>query len=135
VRESIPYHSTAKAPSNPFAQLAAPPTGFWQAGHESVTARNRVALAQLEHAFAGGLEIHRVVLADGNSTNEVGTDPLSWSLTPKQRREIRTSATGCDLYHKCDLLQKYDEALEWFRKTPEEWRKDHKHYADSDWPE
>ncbi len=135
VRESIPYHSTAKAPSNPFAQLAAPPTGFWQAGHESITARNRVALAQLEHAFAGGLEIHRVVLADGNATNEVGTDPLSWSLTPKQRREVRTSATGCDLYHKCDLLKKYDEALEWFSKTPEQWRKDHKHYADSNWPE
>ena len=134
MRESIPYHSTAKSPSNPFAQLAAPATGFWQAGHESVTARNRVALAQLEHAFAGRLEIHRVVLADSNSTNEVGTDPLSWSLTPKQRSEVRDSADPASKVPP-SLAPKYQEALDWFAKTPQEWIKIHSHSADSDWPE
>ena len=108
--------------------------GFWQAGHESVTARNRVSLAQLEHAFAGRLELHRVVFDDSHSTNEVGTDPLSWSLTPKQRHEVRDSADPASTI-KPNLATRYQEALEWFTKTPQQWIKDHGHYADSDWPE
>ncbi len=124
--ESNPYHTSAKKPSNLFDQFGAPLIAFWQAGHESVTARNRVTLAQLEHALSDRLELHRVVFADNQSTNEVGTDPLSWSLTPKQRREVRSSAAGGD------LLKKYNEALEWFQKSPADWTKEH---PDSDWPE
>ncbi len=133
--ESNPYHTSAKKPLNLFDQFGTPLIAFWQAGHESVTARTRVALAQLEHALSDRLELHRVVFADSQSTNEVGTDPLSWSLTPKQRREVRTSATGCVYRISAICCKKYNEALEWFRKSPEDWAKDHKHYADSDWPE
>ena len=131
--ESDPYHYyRGKAPANLFSELTAPLLGFWQAGHESVTARNRASLAQLEHAFAGRLELHRVVFDDRHSTNEVGTDPLSWSLTPKQRHEVRESADPASY-----LAPRYKDALDWFAKTPQQWMSDpnHHHYADSDWPE
>ena len=131
--ESDPYHYyRGNAPANLFTELAAPLLGFWQAGHESVTARNRAALAQLEHAFAGRLELHRVVFDDRRSTNEVGADPLSWSLTPKQRHEVRDSADPASY-----LAPRYKDALDWFSMTPQEWMSDpnHRHYGDSDWPE
>jgi len=134
--ESDPYHVyQGKALANLFTQLTAPLLGFWQAGHESVTARNRVALALLEHAFAGRLELHRVVFDDRRSTNEVGTDPLSWSLTPKQRREVRDSADPASTIQP-NLALRYEETLDWFAKTPKEWRAiaNHPHYGDSDWP-
>jgi hypothetical protein len=131
--ESDPYHYyRGKTPANLFSELTAPLLGFWQAGHESVTARNRASLAQLEHAFSGRLALHRVVFDDRHSTNEVGTDPLSWSLTPKQRHEVRESADPASY-----LAPRYKEALDWFAKTPQQWMSDpnHHHYADSDWPE
>ncbi len=131
--ESDPYHYyRGKAPANLFSELTAPLLGFWQAGHESATPRNRALFAQLEHAFAGRLELHRVVFDDRRSTNEVGTDPLSWSLTPKQRHEVRDSADPASY-----LAPKYKDALDWFAMTPQQWMSDpnHHHYADSDWPE
>jgi hypothetical protein len=134
--ESDPYHTQAKAANNLFSQLTAPLLGFWQAGHQSVTARNRAGLAQLEHAFAGRLELHRVVFDDRHSTNEVGTDPLSWSLTPKQRHEVRDSADPASKVPS-SLAPRYQEALDWFAMTPQQWMTDpkHHHYADSNWPE
>jgi hypothetical protein len=131
--EADPYHyDRSKAPANLFSELTAPLLGFWQAGHESVTARNRASFAQLEHAFAGRLELHRVVFDDRRSSNEVGTDPLSWSLTPKQRHEVRNSADPASY-----LAPRYKDALDWFAMTPQQWMSDpnHHHYADSDWPE
>jgi hypothetical protein len=131
--ESDPYHYyRTKAPANLFSELTAPLLGFWQAGHESATARNRASLAQLEHAFAGRLQLHRVVFDDRHSANEVGTDPLSWSLTPKQRHEVRDSADPASY-----LAPRYKDALDWFAMTPQQWMRDptHHHYADSDWPE
>ncbi len=135
--ESDPYHYyRGRAPANLLSELTAPLLGFWQAGHEGVTARNRAALAQLEHAFAGRLELHRVVFDDRHSTNEVGTDPLSWSLTPKQRDEVRDSADPASKVPP-SLAPRYQEALDWFAKTPQQWMADpsHHHYADSNWPE
>jgi hypothetical protein len=135
--ELDPYHfSGARAPANLFNQLTAPLLGFWQAGHEGVTARNRAAISQLEHAFAGRLELHRVVFDDRHSTNEVGTDPLSWSLTPRQRNEVRDSADPTSKVNP-SLAPRYKEALDWFSMAPQQWLADpvHKHYADSDWPE
>ncbi len=133
--EDDPYHYyRGKAAANLFTQLTAPLLGFWQAGHEGVTARNRAALAQLEHAFAGRLELHRIVFDDRQSTNEVDTDPLSWSLTPKQRHEVRDSADP-NSNTKPSLAPRYKDALDWFSMTPQQWTKEHGHYADSDWPE
>ncbi|MGB8539636.1 MAG: hypothetical protein WCD57_24645 [Acidobacteriaceae bacterium] len=121
-----PNNTSAKTPANLLTQLFAPPLGLWQAGHESVTGRNRLALAQLEHALADRLDVHRVVFADSHAIPGVLTDPLSWSLTPAQRREVQHSASSDP-----EILRRYNEAVAWFTKRRAEWDKD----ADSKWHE
>ncbi len=103
---------------NSFHQLAAPLQGFWNAGHESVTYRNRGALSLLEDAFKDKLMVHRIVFDDENSEEEVGTDPLSWSLTPKQRREVLSSSCVRN------LGTRYAEALNWFKCDASKWKTD-----------
>ena len=121
-----PAHTSAQTPANLLTQLFAPPLGLWQAGHESVTGRNRIALAQLEHALADRLEVHRVVFADSHAIPDVHTDPLSWSLTPNQRREVQHSASSDP-----EVRRRYQEALTWFTKKRAAWDND----ADSKWHE
>jgi hypothetical protein len=121
-----PEHTFAKTPANLLSQLFVPPVGLWQAGHESVTGRNRVALAQLEHALADRLEVHRVVFADSHAIPDVHTDPLSWSLTPAQRREVQHSASSDP-----EIMKRYQEAFAWFTRKRAEWDTD----ADSRWHE
>jgi hypothetical protein len=121
-----PNHTFARTPANLLTQLFVPPLGLWQAGHESVTGRNRLALAQLEHALADRLEVHRVVFADSHAIPDVHTDPLSWSLTPAQRREVQHSASSAP-----EVMKRYKEALTWFTKKRAEWDTD----ADSKWHE
>jgi hypothetical protein len=121
-----PNHTSATAPANLLTQLFIPPLGLWQAGHESVTGRNRVFLAELERALADRLEIHRVVFADTHAIPDVHTDPLSWSLTPSQRREVQHSATSAP-----EVKRQYREALAWFTRKRAEWDQG----ADSRWHE
>jgi hypothetical protein len=121
-----PNHTLADTPANLLTQLFAPPLGLWQAGHENVTGRNRVALAQLERALADRLELHRVVFADVHAIPDVHTDPLSWSLTPAQRREVQHSASSAP-----EVMNRYKEALAWFTKRRAGWDSD----ADSQWHE
>jgi hypothetical protein len=111
-----PAHTSAQTPANLLTQLFAPPLGLWRAGHASVTGRNRIALAQLEHALADRLQIHRVVFADSHAIPDVHTDPLSWSLTPNQRREVQHSASSDP-----EVRRRYKEALTWFTRKPAEW--------------
>ncbi len=106
--------SDGNSPWNVLSQLGGPLLAFWQAGHESVTGRNRNALGLMEQALADKLELHRVVFADGNSLNVAGTDPLNWSLTPKQRAEVRTSAVALPLQE--------EETKCWFTKWDEMWK-------------
>jgi hypothetical protein len=113
-----PAHTSAQTPANLLTQLFAPPLGLWRAGHASVTGRNRIALAQLEHALADRLEVHRVVFADSHAIPDVHTDPLSWSLTPNQRREVQHSASSDP-----EVRGRYDEALTWFTRKRAEWDK------------
>lgn len=77
---------------NLLGQLMAPLEGFWNAGHQAVTGRNRASLSLLEQAFHQKLQIQRIEFDDRNSDAEVGTDPLSWSLTPRQRTEVLSSS-------------------------------------------
>jgi hypothetical protein len=121
-----PNHTSATEPANLLTQLFIPPLGLWRAGHESVTGRNRVFLAELERALADRLEIHRVVFADTHAIPDVHTDPLSWSLTPAQRREVQHSATSDP-----EVKRQYREALAWFTKKRTGWDRD----ADSRWHE
>jgi hypothetical protein len=104
-----------KQDTNLLGQLSAVPEGFWNAGHESVTGRNRQAMGLLEQAVSDKLQIHRVILADTHSTDATGTDPLNWSLTPLQRAEVRTSA---DYLTNC-----YVDARTWFYNPRSEWDK------------
>jgi hypothetical protein len=109
---------------NLFDQIAAPPNTFWSAGHESVTGRNRVALGLFESAQHGKVEILRVVLADSTPALESeahpgsvnGIDPLNWSLTPKQRIEVQTSAGK--------MSASYALAKSWYSCWPEKRPKD-----------
>jgi hypothetical protein len=103
---------------NLFDQVMAPLAGFWHAGHESVTGRNRAALSLLEVALHEKLRVHRIVFDDQNSEEQVGTDPLSWSLTPRQRYEVLTSSCPKN------MRGKYDLAWEWFKKSNKEWASD-----------
>jgi hypothetical protein len=113
--ESVPDHNDGNAPWNLFSQVSAPLLGFWQAGHESITPRNQSALELLEHAYAGKLLVRTVVLADDRSTDTVGTDPLNWSLTPGQRKEVRESANSAALTHL------YSVAKSWFDAPRAAW--------------
>jgi hypothetical protein len=74
-------------------QVAAPIDTFWNAGHESVTGRNRHILDLLQQALGCRLSVYRVVIDDENAKLITGTDPLNWSLTPSQRQEVRFSAS------------------------------------------
>ena len=78
-------------------QAGAPLNVFWNAGHESVTGRNRHVLDILQQAYGCKLSIYRVVLADNHAEEITRTDPLNWSLTPGQRQEVRMSARRADL--------------------------------------
>jgi hypothetical protein len=81
--------------SNLFDQLMAPVDGFYKGGHESVTERNRVGLDLMLQAHERELQLKRIVLDDEESVGAVGTDPLNWSLTPAQRKEVQRSAVDC----------------------------------------
>jgi hypothetical protein len=105
-----------KYPGNVLFQIGAPPTALWQAGHESVTARNRTGLALLEKALSGKLEVHRITFADDRTQDVTGTDPLNWSLTPAQRTEVTQSADPNAM-----LKAQYQEAKTWFYWSPEQW--------------
>jgi hypothetical protein len=108
--ETQPDVIPGQRPWNLFNQIGAPLLGFWQAGHESVTARNQAGLELLEEALGGRLQIHRVVFADLCSIKATDTDPLNWSLTPRQRKEIVRDAST-------QMQQQYVEAKRWFEDT------------------
>lgn len=110
-------HSGENNPWNALSQLSAPLLAFWEAGHEGVTARNRSALALLEHSLSCELEVHRVVFADNRTKSVTGTDPLNWSLTPAQRQEVSETAQVDPT-----INAHYRDAKRWFGRTPAEWR-------------
>lgn len=90
------------SPWNVVSQIVAPLQGFWSAGHESVTARNRNALGLLEGAFQKRLVLQHFIIDDQTTAHpnppcvppgSVATDPLNWSLTPCQQIEVDTAAS------------------------------------------
>jgi hypothetical protein len=116
--ESTHLPTGGSTPWNLFNQVVAPLLGFWQAGHQSITARDQSGLELLEHAYPDTLIVRSVVLADQSSVYRAGTDPLNWALTPKQRKEVRDNADARD------LTDFYKIAKSWFdAKDPETWKK------------
>jgi len=109
---------------NVFNQAVAPLEGFYAAGHESVTERNRVALDLLEQSFPGKLEVHRIVYADSYAVKTIGVDPLNWSLTPAQREEVAESGNPArqkDPERRKAMEAAYNETLDWFRHFDQRW--------------
>jgi len=118
--ESPGDHSGDKNPWNALSQLSGPLLAFWQAGHESVTPRNRTGMALLEHNLTGKIEVHRVVFADVRTKDVTGTDPLNWSLTPAQRDEIRDSADPENTAPN-GLKKQYEDVKVWFDRSADDW--------------
>jgi len=114
--ESVPDHNGGTTPWNLFSQATAPLLGFWQAGHESITPRDQSALELLEHAYDTKLEVEAIVFADLWSQEDVGTDPLNWSLTPRQRKEVVCSA------NRGQMRSLYKAARDWFYATEIAWK-------------
>ncbi len=79
-------------------QVLAPLLGMWNAGHVSVTRRNRRELCLMEGAAKGKLDVHHVVLGIpaqpvANRADEFKVAPLSWKLTADQKHYIERWAT------------------------------------------
>jgi hypothetical protein len=64
-------------------QIAAPPLGFWRAGHGSVSYRDQRELTILKNALEGVATIEPITIAYS------GDEPLSWHLTPAELTDIR----------------------------------------------
>jgi Patatin-like phospholipase len=78
-------------------QLLGPLEGLWNAGHVSVTRRNRRELCVLETAYRDKLIIHHVVFAipqQPDGKQEMKPAPLSWKLTASQLAYISSVAHG-----------------------------------------
>jgi hypothetical protein len=98
-------------------QLLAPVEGLWNAGHESVTRRNRRELCVLETAYAGKLIIHHVVFAipqQYDENHKPKPAPLSWKLTASQLAYISSVAQG-DQSTGTDQAVK--DAMNWVAKA------------------
>ena len=78
-------------------QLLGPLEGLWNAGHVSVTRRNRRELCILETAYEDKLIIHHVVFAIPQQLDDKQKPkpaPLSWKLTASQLAYISSVAHG-----------------------------------------
>jgi hypothetical protein len=86
-------HTLLAPPWTPISQLTGIAQGLWNAGHVSISRRNRRDLCILETAYQpGGLDIHHVVF-----TIPAGKDhlsPLSWNLTTSQLGSIIETANA-----------------------------------------
>ncbi len=98
-----------KIPWNLFDQVLAPLQGFWGAGHDSITDRNRNVLLMLMGTYKDRLDLKHFVIDDrstaptSTATDKPLTDPLNWSLTPAQQYEVTDTATNdenCAKYQK-----------------------------------
>jgi hypothetical protein len=106
------------------SQLVGPLEGMWNAGHVSVTRRNRRELCSVERAFGsdegvdtGLLEIHHVVLGitaepKTGKPGQYKAAPLNWKLTASQKQYIQN---WTDEKNK-PTQQTIAEALLWVKK-------------------
>jgi Patatin-like phospholipase len=119
--QNQPEYSASRGPD---FQLVAPLEGFYSAGHESDTFRNRRELCIFEKAFRDRLDIHHMIF-DYRNTDD-GHSPLSWDLTPNQQKSIECAidpnTSKCSRYK--DQIKKSTvktvhqlagEAVAWFK--------------------
>jgi hypothetical protein len=87
-------------------QIAAPPLGFWRAGHGSVSYRDQRELAILTNALEGVATITPITIAYS------GDEPLSWHLTPRELTDIRKKLDDPKIQGDFNLIRDWakDEA-------------------------
>ena len=98
-------------------QLLGPLDGLWNAGHVSVTRRNRRELCVLETAYEDKLIIHHVVFSIPQQLDDKKNPkpaPLSWKLTASQLAYISSVAHG---KKSVATNQAVKVALEWVAKA------------------
>lgn len=98
-------------------QMLGPLEGLWNAGHVSVTRRNRRELCILETAYEDKLIIHHVVFAIPQQLDDKQKPkpaPLSWKLTASQLAYISSVAHG-DQSAATDQAVK--DAMRWVAKA------------------
>ncbi|HEY5330091.1 MAG TPA: hypothetical protein VIJ79_09425 [Acidobacteriaceae bacterium] len=94
-------------------QMMGPLEGLWNAGHVSVTRRNRRELCVLETAYRDNLIVHHVVFAIPQQTDGKHKPlpaPLSWKLTASQLAYISSAAHG-------KLSGPVKDAMSWVAKA------------------
>jgi hypothetical protein len=113
-------------PSGLMEQLGFPLEAFWSAGHSSVTGRDRNGLDLLLKAQSSDLQIHHIILDNKTDpTSQFGVksadDPLSWSLTPHEREQIRESADPgyglSDCYKEVKKVFERFDSVDWRSPT------------------
>lgn len=98
-------------------QLLGPLEGLWNAGHVSVTRRNRRELCVLETAYEDKLIIHHVVFAIPQQLDDKQKPepaPLSWKLTANQLAYISSVAQGDQSYATDHAIK---DAMGWVAKA------------------
>lgn len=98
-------------------QLLGPLEGLWNAGHVSVTRRNRRELCVLESAYADKLIIHHVVFAipqQPDDKQKMKPSPLSWKLTASQLAWVSSVAHG-DQAKETNLAA--ENAMDWVARA------------------
>lgn len=109
----------SSGPSGLLEQLTKPLEGFWNAGHGSVTGRDRNGLDLLILSHPNNLELHQIILDDKTLPKKwfglkSAQDPLSWSLTPAERQEVKSSAEK--------MADCYGVAKNWFIRFDIYWK-------------
>ena len=105
-------------------QLGFPPEGFWQAGHGSVTGRDRNGLDLLLQGHEDTLELHQIIFDDATQTDSrwyvvSAKDPLSWSMTPRERGEVARDSEPQG--GETRLLRCYQAVGDWFNSFDGQW--------------
>lgn len=75
---------------NPLDQLTGPFKAFYNAGHESVTHRNRRELCILENALRSSVSLHHYVFEFNPYPPRSIDEPLNWHLTAADNQELST---------------------------------------------
>ncbi len=100
-------HQAPKSDWGLAGQATGPLVAFYQAGHSSVTVRNRRELCFLEHALNDQARISHVVFDYAKGPGDV--QPLSWHLTARQLDDIASRLEK--------VRDKAHWATEWFSKA------------------
>jgi hypothetical protein len=95
----------------PLGQLLGIAEGLWNAGHKSISRRNRRELCTFELAYHLRIpDLHHIVFTIYPSPDKVS--PLSWNLTKSQRDWIRTEAIN-----RSGWITK--QAIDWVASNPD----------------